>query len=91
MDIGVMPSLWEGFALVLLEFIAMSIPTAPKSLPSFRKAIVDGESGLLVSSEEENSLADHILELLYYSNMAFRIGQAAIEQVSSHFTTRHLV
>jgi glycosyltransferase involved in cell wall biosynthesis len=90
MDIGVMPSLWEGFALALLEFMAMGIPTVTSSLPCFREAIVDGESGLIASIEEKNSLADHILELLCDTDMAYRIGQSAVERVSSHFTIQRL-
>lgn len=90
MDIGVMPSRWEGFPLVLLEFMAMGIPTVLNSLPCFREVIVDGESGLIASLEEENSFADHILELLYDPDMAFRMGQRALERVRSQFSIQRL-
>jgi glycosyltransferase involved in cell wall biosynthesis len=90
MDIGVMPSVWEGLGLALLEFMALGIPTVTSSVACFREVIVDGESGLIASLFEENSLADHILELLCKPDMAARMGQAALERVRSKFSAQRL-
>lgn len=90
MDIGVMPSIWEGLGLALLEFMALGIPTVTSSVPCFQEVIIDGECGLIASLDEENSLADHILELLYDPEWAFRMGQSAFERVNSHFSIQRL-
>jgi glycosyltransferase involved in cell wall biosynthesis len=90
MDIGVMPSVWEGLGLALLEFMALGIPTVTSSVACFREVIVDGESGFIASLFEENSLADHILELLCRPDIAAKVGQAALERVRSKFSAQRL-
>jgi glycosyltransferase involved in cell wall biosynthesis len=90
MDIGVMPSLQEGLPIALLEFMAFGKPVLASSLPCFKEAIVDGESGLIVSLDEENSLADNTLMLLRNPAMAVRMGQAALKRVQSHFNIQRL-
>jgi glycosyltransferase involved in cell wall biosynthesis len=90
MDIGVMPSIFEGLGLALLEFMALGTPTVTSSVPCFREVIVDGESGLIASLNEENSLADKILELLFDPERASRMGQAALERVRSQFSIQRL-
>lgn len=90
MDIGVMPSIFEGLGLALLEFMALGIPTVTSSVPCFREVIVDGESGLIASLNEENSLADKILELLFDPERASKMGQAALARVRSQFSVQRL-
>jgi glycosyltransferase involved in cell wall biosynthesis len=89
-DIGVMPSRWEALGLVLLEFMAMGIPTVTSSLPCFREVIVEGESGLIAPVEDENSLADYILKLLYDPDLASRMGRRALERVRSQFSIQRM-
>lgn len=90
MDIGVMPSIFEGLGLALLEFMALGIPTVTSSVPCFREVIVDGESGLITSLNEENNLADQILELLFDPERASIIAQAALVRVRSQFSIQRL-
>ncbi len=90
MDIGVMPSLSEGLPFVLLEFMALGVPTVTSSIPCFREAIIDGESGFITSIEEGNSFTDHIIDLLRDPVLAFKMGQAALERVSSQFSIQRL-
>lgn len=90
MDIGVMPSIFEGLGLALLEFMALATPTVTSSVPCFREVIVDGESGLIASLDEEDSLADKILELLFDPERACRMGQAALARAQSQFSIQRL-
>ena len=90
MDIGVMPSVFEGLGLALLEFMALAIPTVTSSVPCFREVIIDGESGLIASLDDENDLAEKILELLFDPERASRIGQAALARVRSQFSIQRL-
>ena len=89
-DIGVMPSIFEGLGLALLEFMALGIPTVTSSVPCFLEVIIDRESGLIASLDDEDSLADHILELLCDPERASAMGQAALERVRSHFSIERL-
>lgn len=52
--------------------------------------IVDGESGLIASLDNENDLADKILALLFDPERASRIGQAALARVQSQFSIQRL-
>lgn len=90
MDIGVMPSIFEGLGLALLEFMALGVPTVTSSVPCFREVIVDGKSGLIASLNEENSLADKILELLSDPERASIMAQAALARVQSQFSIQRL-
>lgn len=85
-DVGVLPSTSEGLPLVLLEFMSLGIPPVTSSVPCFREAIIEGESGLIASLEEKDSLADQIVKLLHNPEKAFNMGQAAIERVRTQFT-----
>jgi asparagine synthase (glutamine-hydrolysing) len=54
-DAYVMPSLGEGFGIVLLEAMACGVPTVASKLDGGREALVDGQLGTLVdpgNSEE---------------------------------------
>jgi glycosyltransferase involved in cell wall biosynthesis len=90
MDFGVMPSLYEGLPLSLLEFMALGIPTVTSSVPCFQEVIIDGESGFIASLDDENDLAEKILELLFDPERAFRMGQAALERVHTQFSIQRL-
>jgi glycosyltransferase involved in cell wall biosynthesis len=89
-DIGVMPSVFEGLGLALLELMASGIPTITSAVPCFREVIESDKSGLIAPLEEENSLADHILRLLNDPEMASRMGNAARERIRSQFSVERL-
>lgn len=86
MDIAAMPSLHEGFSIVMLEFMAMGKPLIASDLQCFREATVPGESGLLVPSQNSDELATAIISLLRDPARAKLMGQKAAERVRTEFS-----
>jgi glycosyltransferase involved in cell wall biosynthesis len=76
-DAFVLPSLWEGFGLVLVEAMACGAPVVATRCRSGPEEIVsDGASGLLVPPGDANALSDAILNLLTSPPLARRLSTA---------------
>lgn len=64
------PSVREGFGLNVLEANALGVPSVAYDVPGLRDAIIDGKTGLLVSSGDIEALARAVLRIL--TDIAFR-------------------
>ena len=58
MDVFAMPSIWEGFGLVLLEAMAAGRPIVASRVATIPEVVVDGETGLLVPAGDPLALAE---------------------------------
>ncbi|MCK4271453.1 glycosyltransferase, partial [bacterium] len=63
-DIKVLPSLSEGFGLVILEAMAMGKPIIATNVGGIREILKNGETGLLVPPKDPKALAEKIIYLL---------------------------
>ena len=90
MDITVMPSVYEGFSVSMLEFMAMGKPSVFTNHPSFLEAVVDGESALVVAMRDSEAMAAGILKLLRDPALAARLGHAALARVTQEFSIQRL-
>lgn len=73
----VLSSLYEGFPNVLLEAMALGVPSvATRCLTGPEEIIVDGVNGLLVPPADEKELADAIKRLLNDEDLRRRLGEA---------------
>lgn len=64
-DVYVLSSKWEGLPTTLIEAMALGVPVVATSCESGPKEVLNnGEYGLLVPIEDEQSLASAILKLL---------------------------
>lgn len=64
-DIFVMPSLWEGLPMIILEALAGGVPIVASSVGGVPSAVIDGQTGSLVPAQDPDRLADalhHMLE-----------------------------
>jgi glycosyltransferase involved in cell wall biosynthesis len=62
-DLFVLPSLWEGCPMVILEAWAAGVPVIATDVPGTRDLIRDGENGLLVPPKDPVALAEAIERL----------------------------
>ncbi len=74
-DILVLPSLSEGFPMVLVEAMASGLPIVATSVTGVPEIIVDGENGLLAEPKNDTELAGKILELLRDDALRTRIAR----------------
>lgn len=63
-DILVVPSLAEGFGLVVLEGLASEKVVIASDIPAFRELIIDGENGKLFQKGNVDSLVSVLKEIL---------------------------
>jgi glycosyltransferase involved in cell wall biosynthesis len=62
-DFFVMPSRWEGMPNAVLEAMAAGLPVIATQAEGSTELVRNGETGRLVSIDDENELASAIVEL----------------------------
>ena len=75
--IFVLSSLYEGFPNVLLEAMALGVPSVATRCPTGPEEIItDGVDGILVPPADEKAIADAIRRLLGDEDLRKRLGEA---------------
>ncbi|MDG6998527.1 MAG: glycosyltransferase family 4 protein [Nitrososphaerota archaeon] len=85
-DLVVLPSLVEGFGLVLLEGMASGKPVVATRLGPTEEIVTDGLEGLLTPRADSHSLAEAISSILSDKSLASRMGQAGRRKVEERFS-----
>ena len=86
-NLFVLPSLYEGMPLSILEAMSQACPVVASDIPGVRDVIVHGETGLLVPAGDAVSLAGAISELVRNPDGAVRMGVAGAARVRLNFST----
>jgi glycosyltransferase involved in cell wall biosynthesis len=90
-DIGVLSSKAEGFANAILEYMAAGLPVVATDVGGVREAIVEGETGYVVSAGDDQKMAERIIQLLNEPARARVMGERGKLIVSDKFSCdRHL-
>jgi len=63
-DIFVLPSLWEGFGIALVEAGLMGLPVVASRVDGIVEVVEDGRSGFLVPPKDPEALAEAIITLI---------------------------
>jgi glycosyltransferase involved in cell wall biosynthesis len=63
MDCYVLPSLWEGMPMVLLEAMAAKCPIIATKVGGIPSVITSGENGLLVEPEDSKAISDAVMRV----------------------------
>lgn len=80
-DAVVMPSLWEGLPLTLLEAMARSRPVIATNVGGVPEVIDNGTHGVLVPPRDAMAIADELERFHRKTDRAVRLGRAAGERV----------
>jgi len=88
MDVGVMPSLWEGFSISMQEYMALGKPMVVTNHGSFLEALTHEQHGLIVATRDSAGLSTSILRLLRDPALARRFGQAVLARVRNEFSVQ---
>lgn len=91
MDLFVLPSLWEGFGLVLLEAMAAGLPIIATRVTAVPEIIKHKETGLLTAPKDSSGLAKQIRYLLEHPDVSSALGCRAQEQVVEKFSVSRMV
>jgi glycosyltransferase involved in cell wall biosynthesis len=90
-DVYVLPSLWEGLPLALLEALVLGKPVVCTTVGGNPEVIVDRENGFLVPPKDARALADRILTLYRDRPMVERIGRANVARFDRQFSVEAMV
>lgn len=85
-DVFVLPSLFEGLPVSVLEAMAAGRPVVATSVPGTAEAVADGETGILVSPSDPELLARAIRQVTADPAMARRMGDAGRTRVRRLFS-----
>lgn len=86
-DIFVMPSLYEGFSLAVLEAMAMGMPLMLSDIPSFREQCAD--TAIYFDLADPADFVHKLKALLAEKNRFAQMGAAAKDRAVNNFTLPH--
>lgn len=85
-DVCVLSSKAEGFSNAILEYMAAARPVVATDVGGAREAVIEGETGYLVASGDDEAMAARILSLLREPERARAMGERGRRLVSEKFS-----
>jgi len=90
-DVFALSSLWEGLPYVVLEAMAYALPVVSTDVDGIPEAVVDGETGLLVSPGDPSALATAMLRLIAGPAQRAAFGAAGRVRVVERFSLDQMI
>ena len=85
-DVCVLSSKAEGFSNSILEYMAAARPVVATNVGGASEAIIEGETGYLVASGDESTMAERIIRLLREPEKARAMGERGRSIVEEKFS-----
>ena len=89
-DLLLAPSRREALSLTLLEAAAFALPIVATDVGGIGEAVADGETGLLVPTEDPPALAQAIATLLDNADLRERMGRAGRQRYEKLFALQSM-
>lgn len=90
-DLFVLPSLYEGLPLAVLEAMAAGVPVIASAIGGTDEVVRDGETGTLVPPADANALAAAITRTLADRGGAMRLAAGARAFVAREYSVESMV
>lgn len=90
-DLGLVTSDTESFCLSILEAMCFSCPSVARSVGGIPEVIEHGVTGLLVSSEDADTLAQAVESLIKDPTRRATLGRAAQDRARKRFSAKVIV
>lgn len=89
-DIFVLPSLWEGLPITIIEAMAMKKPIIATNVSGNPELIEENVTGFLVSPRDVDSLAEAISKLLDNEQLGLKFAEAGFNVCNKFFTASRM-
>jgi glycosyltransferase involved in cell wall biosynthesis len=89
-DIFLMPSLYEGLGVAVLEAMAAARPVVASRVGGLTDSVVDGETGLLVPPGDSHALAEALAGLAERTDLIPSMGSKGRARVLEYFTMERM-
>ena len=89
-DVAVLLSRWEGFGLVLPEYMLLQKPLVATNVDAIPTIVRDGYNGLLVPPDDPGAAAKAVLRLLGDSDLRERLKTQAEQDARERFDVRRV-
>lgn len=90
-DVALLTSRWEGFGLVLAEYLAAKVPVVASKVDGIPNVIIDGETGLLVEPCNVTGFVLAIEQILNDKSLRNMFVINGLDRVKKYFTIDRLV
>jgi glycosyltransferase involved in cell wall biosynthesis len=90
-DVFAMSSVNEGLGTSLLDAMASAKPVVATATGGIPEVVIDGETGFLVPSRDQQAMADALVKLLKDAPLRQRMGNAGLARVRQKFTADRMV
>jgi len=90
-DCLVLPSIWEGFGIVLIEAMAAGKPAITTNVSSMPEIVVNRKTGLIVPVNNVNALTAAFLEILQNPELARNWGEQGRKRILEKFTIKRML
>lgn len=91
MDVFLLPSFSEGTSMTLLEAMSYSKPAIVTNVGGSPEIVLQGETGIVVESDNTQELIDAMLKLNSDSELRKEYGENAYKRFCDHFTDTVMV
>ncbi|MFH1941979.1 MAG: glycosyltransferase family 4 protein [bacterium] len=91
MDMLVLPSLWEGFGIVLIEAMAAKKPCVAARTSSIPEIVVHNDTGIIVPPKDAPSLARAMIALIKDKALAASMGLKGWKVVQEKFRLDRMI
>lgn len=85
-DVFVLPSLWEGMPLVVLEAMSCGLPIISTKIGGVEDLVIDNFNGTLVNPKDSAALANAILQLFDNRSLIKDMGKHSRKRVVKEFS-----
>ena len=90
-DLLILPSVWEGFGIVLIEAMASQKPCITTDISSMPEIVVNGKTGVVVPPKNAGQLSEAIIDLIGNPSKANKMGIQGRKVVEAKFTLKKMI
>ena len=90
-DVFVLPSLFEGLPMSLLEAMACHLPVVATRVGGIPEAVLEGVTGYLVDPGNVDQLVSRLAELVLRRDLRSMMGERGFERVNQEFSVKSMI